>query len=429
MILRFSEAISRALLVLVASLIAIFLSYYAIRMAVAAHFSKSSDATGLERAVRLEPKNPEYWYTLGRYRQFNLEESDTSKAIEAYQHAISLSPLHTSAWLDLATAYELDGQAEQARHAHEMALKSHPASAEVSWRFGNFLLRLGDMDAAMSHLRTALQADPARAAAAYSRVYRAYPNMDAILDKLLPPIPSVYVDVIGEAAHAQEVDLALQVWNRLLALHPSLQRRDIEPLVSALYARGDYAQARRVLEQGTPYLHLPERVQPSGSVLWDGGFESGVVDYLYAWKYQRLTNGVQSELDPDVKLSGERALRISFDGRGNPNMPIACTLTPVDPDTSYQFSAWIKTKDLTTEEGVRFNLHPQGQGASAALESREFHGTNPWTRLDLQWSAGPQDRLLEICLRRNPSDNPDVRISGSAWIDDVALIPQPAEPR
>jgi hypothetical protein len=34
---------------------------------------------------------------------------------------------------------------------------------------------------------------------------------------------------------------------------------------------------------------------------------------------------------------------------------------------------------------------------------------------------------VRICISREPSDNPDVRISGTTWIEDVNLAPKPAE--
>jgi hypothetical protein len=40
--------------------------------------------------------------------------------------------------------------------------------------------------------------------------------------------------------------------------------------------------------------------------------------------------------------------------------------------------------------------------------------------------AGPDIHRVQICVSREHSDNPDVRISGTAWVDDVTLIPQPA---
>ena len=58
-------------------------------------------ANGLKLAVRLEPENPSYWYFLGRYQQYNLEQPNAVMALESYRKAIALNPRATDAWLDL----------------------------------------------------------------------------------------------------------------------------------------------------------------------------------------------------------------------------------------------------------------------------------------------------------------------------------------
>jgi tetratricopeptide (TPR) repeat protein len=427
MILRLSESLSRGL-VLVASLaLASALSYYGIRMAIAQVESEGQTSKQLERATRLEPKNPEYWFRLGHFQQFNLEDPDSTKAAVSFQKAISILPSYTDAWLELATTDELNGQAAEAREAYVKAKQSYPSSAEVAWRYGNFLLREGDLPEAYEELRRALQADPLRAAATFSRVYRADPNIDGILDNVLPATKPVYVDVIAEAAGSGQLAVARTVWTRLLDLQPELTIRDFDPLVSRLIEAKDDDAARRVWEQGTSRMNLPPLLRPQGSVVWDPSFESGISGKGFAWNFSPLAQGVQTEFDATEKLTGNKSLRVSFDGKHNPNLDVACTMGIVEPGKEYLFSGWIKSKELTTEQGVRF--HIQGMGAASAVRTstQELHGTNAWTFVGQSWTAEPGVHRVSICVGREPSDNPDVRISGTAWIEDVNLAPKPME--
>jgi hypothetical protein len=55
-----------------------------------------------------------------------------------------------------------------------------------------------------------------------------------------------------------------------------------------------------------------------------------------------------------------------------------------------------------------------------------LHGTQPWTPINLLWAAPANVRQLRVCVRRHPSDDFASRIHGTAWVDDVALVPQPA---
>ena len=130
---------------------------------------------------------------------------------------------YTEAWLDLATMYELEGNVDATRDAYWRAKQSYPVSAEVAWRYGNYLLRTGDLPHAFEELHRAVQADPGRAALAFSRVYRADPNLDDLLAKVLPAQSDVYLGVIAEATSAKQLGVALEVWEKLLMLHPHLR--------------------------------------------------------------------------------------------------------------------------------------------------------------------------------------------------------------
>src|SRR5437660_5742395 len=173
MILRLSSNAQRAAFVVSSLAVFILISYFSIRNALAAHYAGLQTAESFEHAARLEPANPQYWYLLGRYWQYNLEDPDTPRAIRYYLAALSLNPASSETWLDLAAAYESESNLPAARDAFLHAKKAYPLSAEVSWRYGNFLLRQGELDSAFTEMRLAVIGDPKRAAEAFSRSLRA----------------------------------------------------------------------------------------------------------------------------------------------------------------------------------------------------------------------------------------------------------------
>lgn len=410
-----------------ALVIALWLSFFAIRAAIARSYFEGNSTKQLERAVRLEPGNPEYWYLLGRYQQYNLEQPDAAQAENSYRRAIELNPVDTEAWLDLGTAYELDGKLAEARQAYLQAQKSYPVSADVAWRYGNFLLRQGDQEEAYEELRRAIEADPERAAAAYSRAYRTNPNIDELLDKLLPAKQSVYVGVIWDAFSAKQLAVAKTVWGRLMALHPRLEMRDVEEFTHDLLTAGEYTEARQVWEQGTATMNLPPLLQLKSSVVWDPSFESGINGPIFSWRYPTITEGVSIGLDRQEKLSGKQSLRLSFDGKHDPNLETPCTEAIVQPDTKYRFSGWIKTKAITSDQGIGFRIRALDQATPNVVDTKKVLGTNPWGFVDQTWTSGPDVHRVEVCVTREASDNPDTRISGTAWIDDVNLVQEAAE--
>src|SRR6202795_4462664 len=91
MILRLSSDAQRGVLVAASLAVALFLSYFSIRNALAAHSVGVQTLEGYQRAVRLEPANAQNWYLLGRYWQYKLEDLDASRAVQAYRTALSLN--------------------------------------------------------------------------------------------------------------------------------------------------------------------------------------------------------------------------------------------------------------------------------------------------------------------------------------------------
>src|SRR5215469_11738692 len=219
---RLSNTVPRSAIPGLALLAAGFLSYFSIRNALAAHNAGLKTLAGYERATQLEPDDFRNWYLLGRYWQYDLESTDTSRAIYAYNVALSLNPHSADVWMDLAAAQEAEGNIAAARDAHSHAKRDYPLSAEVSWSYGNFLLRQGELDSAFIEMRQAVDLDPLRGAEALSRALRAQPNIDLVFDRVLPQKSDAYVSALAGQMAEGETANGLKIWTRLAALHPYL---------------------------------------------------------------------------------------------------------------------------------------------------------------------------------------------------------------
>jgi len=427
MILRLSSNAQRAVVVAASFSVALVLSYFSIRNALAAHYVGLQTGQSFERAVRLEPTDPQNWYLLGRYWQYNLEDPDAARAIHSYLTALSLNPASWEMWLDLATVYETESNPAAARDAFLRAKKIYPLSAEISWRYGNFLLRQGELNLAAIEMRLAVAADPKRGAETFSRALRAGFDIETILDRVLPPISDAYLDVIRDQTADRHTDNALKVWDRLASLHPRISMYDSFPLVGALMSEKRIAEASRVWDQAALFSGLNDLPSPQGSVLWDGGFESNVKDGGFSWLISQGDRNVQSSIDTQEKHSGNRSLRIIFDGKSNTYFSGICHYVPVKPSTRYLFSAWVKTRALTSDQGIRFQLHALGAQDTSTVVTSEVHGSVTWTLLELPWSSAKDVQELQVCIVRLPSEEAENKIQGTVWVDDVALVPQPAE--
>ena len=423
MLLRLPDPAARFAVLVLALVLAVTLSFFSVRNARAAIEAGLGTRAGYEAAARLEPTNPENWYLLGRYWQYTLDDPDPTRAIVNFRHALSLNPRYADAWLDLGAVSESEGDLSGARDAYVQARNAYPVSAAVAWRYGNFLLRQGEVPQAFAEIRRAVYADPKRSAEAFSRCWRVDPNVESVLGNVIPPDRAAYLDVIRELAAADQLAAALAVWQRLVSLHPRMSPADVISFADFLIQKGHFDDAQRIWQQA---FQLSDVVtgDPPGSVLWDGGFESNVRGGGFAWAFPAPSPGVQTVLDRRQKHTGKQSLRLFFDGKRNTNYDGVCTNAEVRPETTYRFSAWVRTQALTSDEGVRFRLSWFSDSrASGFTDSQDSRGTQPWTPVEMPWTSGKDVRRARVCVLRNPSRGLDARIQGTAWIDDISLVP------
>lgn len=422
MIVNLSSTAKRGGLLCIAVAVGIYLTYFSVRTARATYYSGLETLYGYERAAQIEPENARNWYLLGRYLQYSLEDANPQRSISSYLTSLKLDPAATVTWLDLAATYETEGNDAAARSAFLNAKKTYPVSAEVAWRYGNFLLRKGELEQAFSEIRHAVETDPSRAAEAFSRCVRIEPDAEVILDRVIPANRDVYIAVMHDLTGDRQVDNALKVWKRLLAMRAEVPMTEIFTLVSTLRQMGRVQEAHELWMQAAERAGLGDLPGPKDSAVWDGGFESTVSGQDYAWRYSTAAHGVQIGTDQQGQHSGKQSLRVSFDGSSDISFREVCQTVPVKGRTSYELSGWMRTKGLTTDKGVRLELHPFIPGGSLA-NTAEVHGTEPWTRLATLWEGGAENQDVEICLRRDASDQEDSKIRGTVWVDDVALTP------
>src|SRR6202022_4540581 len=175
----------RYMIVFVVAVVA-WLCYAGVVHALASHYGASSNPEDWYRASNIEPSNAENWYRLGRYRQLDFEHFDLPLAVSYYRRAVQLDPHSPYYKLDLASALEMTGNDAEAEKYFRAAQENYPISAEVSWRYGNFLLRQQRLPEAYAEIHRALVVDSKLLPLAVSRAWHSDPVWGDLLHQVLP---------------------------------------------------------------------------------------------------------------------------------------------------------------------------------------------------------------------------------------------------
>ena len=118
-----------------------------------------------------------------------------------------------------------------------------------------------------------------------------------------------------------------------------------------------------------------------------------------------------SSMLPTIR-SGRSSLRLDFDGTQNVDFHHVAQHVS-SPPGRYRLSAWIRTADLSTDQGVALAFH----GVSTAA----LNGTHDWTEVHADITVAASTPPGDIQVVRQHSLRFDSKPHGTVWIDDVTL--------
>jgi|SRR5580692_923283 tetratricopeptide (TPR) repeat protein len=398
---------------------ALWLMYAGGKHELASHYALSSNPTNWERATRIEPDNPELWYRLARFRHLDFDNADIPSAIAYYRRAAQLDPRSPYYKLDLADALEISGDEGEAEASFRAAQAAYPISPEVAWKYGNFLLRQNRAPEAFAEIHRAILTDPSLLPLAVSRVWHSDPDVHMLLDQVLPATPAAYQQALGFLTDAGETEAAIQVWNRLVANDPHPDLKWAVALTDLLVKQAKFDEAATVWRQATGFAPAAEK----GSLVYDGGFETDICGGGFGWQETKV-EGADFDFDSDEKHSGDRSARLTFDGSRNLEYQDLFQFVLVSPNTHYHFQGYLRTDQISTDSGMRFEVLDPVDSRRLDVLTASVTGTEPWTLEQAEFTTGEATRRILIRVARRHSEHLDNKIRGTAWIDDVAIVPE-----
>lgn len=411
-------------------LIMLVLMYQGVRLGIADALVRSDSPKTIARGVALEPGNGDAWDRLGRFHQWNLSDPNPELAATEYLHAVRDDPNSAHFLMDLAGAYEANGDVARAKDAWNRARAVYPSSAEVEWNYGNFLLRQQGFGEGYQMIRRAVEAEPSLLPLAISRTWRASQDIHALLDQALPATPSAYLKALDFFASTHDAEAAIEVWHRLVELKQPVALPQTFPFFQELIDEDRSVEARQSWAEAVAAAGLAQEEKTGSSLLWNGDFSMDFQNGGLGWRWN---NPLGTSIDFDAPPPGQpgRSVRIDFDGGANTDLSEPLEYIPVGPDRAYRLRGFIRTQGITTDSGMRFHLTDPNHEGSVDISTDNLTLSHPWTPVEADFTTGPATHFLQLCLRRPPSQMFDNKLGGSVWIANLSLeaSPNPQEPR
>jgi hypothetical protein len=415
----------RRIVLAVSFVAAAILIFQASEIWLASHRLDSEKTAVMERGAALLPGDGSAWDRLGRSRQWDFMNSDLPGAIEDFQQAVRVDPISAHYWMDLASAYEASGDDARARDAYVRAETVYPASAEVAFHYGNFLLREQEYPEAYAELQRAVRTDPTLMPLAISRTWRSSEDVNQLLDHVLPANADAYLQALDFFAAIHQGEPALAIWQRLLGLGKSIPLPRVFPFLEELIREDRADDARSAWRAALAAAGLPHDQPASQNLIWNGNFAQEFANGGLDWRWTPLM-GVEIGSDSEPAPNGSRAVRVDFNGGSNPAVTEPAQYVPVEPGRSYRFHAFMRTEAITTESGLRFQITDPNHVGALNITTENFMGSRPWTSVDADLTTGPATHFLLVRLFRDPSRLFENKLEGIVWIGDVSLVPSSA---
>jgi hypothetical protein len=413
------------MLLLVCLAAATIISLQAIRIWLADYRVHTDRVDKMEGGIALEPGNAAAWDRLGRVRQSDFDNPDPVGAVRDFQNAVQHDPRSAQYWMDLAGAYESTGNVPLAREAFNRARAAYPASAQVAWIYGNFLLRQDQNDEGFAQINQAARIDPNLLPLAISRTWHSSQDVNLLLDRVLPANGDAYFQAIDFLTSKQQISAALIVWQRALLLGKPIALPRSFPLLDMLIRSDRAEDAKRVWREALGAAQMAHDEPANHSLIWNGDFARDFANGGLDWRWSPPF-GASIDFDAPPP-SGGRSARLDVGGATNLDLNQPLELVPVEPQHAYHFHATVRMEGITTESGILFVISDPNHPRDLNVRTENLTGSHPWTAADDDFTTGPETHFLLVQLRRFPSRLFENKLSGTVWIGNVSLVPLNAE--
>ena len=402
--LTFRTPISKvaALLTLVIVLIALIIRSY--DNWTAYKLATISVPDGLLKASRIEPGNPDYYFLIGYYYMKYDPRSGGNKIESNYKKAISLLPFNAQYWLSLSQYLHDKGESQKALFALEHSTQLSPGSVSLRWSAGMLANFMNATEQVLSNLNNVIKNDPSRRDKAFSLLWSSVGNGNTI-SKSIP-------------------ENALRDYYKYLI--KTRRSADAGRVLERLKSTGDdvsdigYQYVNQLLTEKKFDLAISEWKEIYGQWdgVWNGDFENKIVRRGFDWQIYG-TDGVRIRRVKNSK-NGKYSLKVEFDGEHNVDFRNLVQFIPVEEGTDYTISSYVMSNNLTTRSGLFWQVICT-DSKDLKAKSEMITGTNDWRSLNLDFTTPESCNMIQLILRRHVSDDIGQKISGTLWIDSVAI--------
>ncbi len=396
----------RGVLVLILlNIIAVFFAFQNIRHVLS---NKGDALINIESRVANEPKSAGLKLKLANIKyQYLLADYDT--LLDDYADILKLNPVLRNSWVALADFLISENQNVKALTVIQYLKSITPYGGEVRWDISLQLLSIGKNDMAIEILTDLAEYDDLKR----GHVLNLLDKLDVDKRLFIQGIKSnsLHIAYLKHLIRASLVDESMYLWNLISERNIEVDDTVKNGFINLLISKHLYQNAYSIWSHN--------RVDNTADYpIWNGGFEFEMENTGFNWRMQRVEDAY-IDIDDTVYYSGNRSLKISFNGESNIHFSHVYKYVPVQANQKYIFSYWYSSEYITTKSGVYMIL--KCEDADFQINSDSIYGSNIWKKYAVEFTTPTGCNAMKLIVARDPINKLDSKINGTIWFDDVAL--------
>lgn len=368
-----------------------------------------------DKGVELNPADPFAYHA----RAVTLmRDGSLIASIKEFERAVSLRPRDYALWIELGRAREQAGDKQGALTAFTEAVRCAPYYAQPRWQLGNFLLKIGQRDAAFAELRRAAGSDPELQPALVSLAWETFGgNTEAIEQSVQPVTPSAHLELARCFVKHGHLNQAVKFF-RGAGTAAYWERRK---LVEQLLAAKRFTESYQIWASGRD----PDSFLSSDKdAITDGGFENEIDpdEPGFGWQLADELPGVSVVIDAEQPRSGTRSLRIDWSGKSNSSTPVASQIVSVEPKTRYRLQFAARSEEVVTGSLPVVSVVDAACPEHLLAQSTPLQlGTSGWQDYKIELTTSNEMRAVRIIVHRQACSSAPCPIFGRVRFDAFSL--------
>ena len=368
-------------------------------------------------AIRAIPSNPDPYYRLGLFYQWDMRNVDLRESLKYLKEAIQRNPLEQEYWLNGARIYARMGEPQASERALENAILVFPTGYQGRWVNGNLLLQQGAVEKALPHFSYILANYSSQAPLVYDVLGKAVGDSDLILERIVPKDATSFKQYLSYLYEVGDKELVQKAWQKRNSFAYKPDRMETLRHIEFLISRGELNEAFQIWKARPREEGLSPPTE--GDLITNGGFEKEkILGGGFDWKIDKVP-GAEIIFDSSTAMEGKNSLKIVFNGKENVNFHHVHQFVSWKPDTEYLLKVNMRTRAVTTKSGLKIEI--SGIGPAFYKASESLVGDNEWKELTVAFRTPPQSQGGLVRIRRERTDKFDRYISGTVWIDNIRL--------